>query len=310
MTTLAESPLKRKKPINWSRTLFIISNITLPWAAWLLFYVYVNLSGFTLAFQDASTGGFTIKHFIRFWNEIKTPTGQLNVALRNTIITFLISTVAMPFRILVPYFIYKKIPLHGLWQFLFYVPNMIFGMAMVMVFTQLIGTQGFIAQQIGEWMGLDYVPELLADSRFANYVVWIHMLWVGFPGNLIIWGGTFARIPTEVLESGQIDGVNWVQEFTLITIPLVWPTFALHLLLAVCGLLGSSGAVFLLTNGEFGTQTLSTWLYMQTLAGVGNPDAPVFNYMSAVGIVMTIVAVSLTFTVKRFTKKAFAGVDY
>jgi ABC-type sugar transport system permease subunit len=187
---------------------------------------------------------------------------------------------------------------------------MIFGMAMVMVFTQLMGTQGFIAQQIGEWMGLDYVPELLADSRFANYVVWIHMLWVGFPGNLIIWGGTFARIPTEVLESGQIDGVNWVQEFTLITIPLVWPTFALHLLLAVCGLLGSSGAVFLLTNGEFGTQTLSVWLYQQTLAGVGNPDAPVFNYMSAVGIVMTVVAVSLTFTVKRFTKKAFAGVDY
>jgi raffinose/stachyose/melibiose transport system permease protein len=136
------------------------------------------------------------------------------------------------------------------------------------------------------------------------------MLWVCFPGNLIIWGGTFARIPTEVLESGQIDGVTWVQEFTLITIPLVWPTFALHLLLAVCGLLGSSGAVFLLTNGEFGTQTLSVWLYQQTLAGVGNPDAPVFNYMSAVGIVMTVVAVSLTFTVKRFTKKAFAGVDY
>ena len=75
--TAAESPLKRKKPINWSRTLFIISNITLPWLAWLLFYVYVNLSGFTLAFQDASTGEFTIKHFIRFWNEIKSPTGQL-----------------------------------------------------------------------------------------------------------------------------------------------------------------------------------------------------------------------------------------
>ena len=310
MTTAVESPLKKKKPINWSRTLFILSQITLPWLFWLVFYVYINLRGFTLAFEDAATGGFTLKYFIRFWEEISSSSGELNIAVRNTAITFAINFIRMPLQVLVPYFIYKKIPLAGTWQFLFYIPNMIFGMAMTMVFTQLIGTNGFVAQQIGEWLGLSYVPELLADSRFANYAIWIHMIWASFPGDLIIRGGTFARIPGEVLESGQLDGVNWVQEFTLITLPLVWPTFALKMLLSVCGILGASGAVFLLTNGDFGTQTLSVWLFQQQLAGVGNPDSPVYNYMSAVGIAMTIFSVTLTFIVRKYTNKAFAGVDY
>lgn len=308
--TKAETPLKRKKPINWSRTLFIIHAITLPWLFWAVFYVYVNLRGFLMAFQDATTNEWTLKHFVRFWDEISSGDGELNIALRNTVITFLIGFVRMPFQTLVPYFIYKKIPFAGVYQLLFFIPAMVFGMAQIMVFTQFVSTNGFLAQQIGEWMGLDYVPELLADSRFANYVVWAHMLWVGFPGDLIIWGGTFARIPTDVLESGQLDGVTWIQEFTLITLPLVWPTFALKMLLSICMILSSSGAVFLLTNGDFGTQTLSVWLFQQSLAGVGNPESPVFNYMAAVGIAMTIFSVTLTFIVKRFTNRAFDGVDY
>ena len=307
-TTAAPSPLKRKKPINWSRTLFIISNIALPWLFWLLFYVYQNFSAFFMAFTDRS--GFTLKYFVRMWEDFRSPQGELNLALRNTLITFAITFVRMPFQVLVPYFIYKKIPLAGVWQFLFYIPNMIFGMAMTMVFVQLVSPQGFIAEQIGQWMGLSYVPELLADSRFANYVVWAHMLWSQFPGDLIIWGGTFARIPAEVLESGELDGVNWIQEFTLITLPLVWPTFALKMLLSICGILGASGAVFLLTNGDFGTQTLSVWLFQQSLSGVGNPESPAFNYMSAVGLVMTVVSVTLAFIVRRFTNRAFRGVDY
>lgn len=302
--------LKRKKPINWSRTGFILFATILPWAFWLVFYVFVNLRGFTLAFQDATTGAFTLKHFEHFWEEFSSPSGVLNIAVKNTMITFLIGFIRMPFQALVPYFIYKKIPFAGTYQFLFFIPAMIFGMAMVMVFTQFMSVNGFLAQQIGEWLGLEYVPELLADTRFANYVVWAHMLWTGFPGDLVIWGGTFARIPTEVLESGQLDGVNWIQEFTLITLPLVWPTFALKMLLSICGILSSSGAVFLLTGGEFGTQTLSVWLFQQSLAGVGNPSSPVFNYMAAVGIVMTVFSVTLTFIVKRFTNKAFSGVDY
>ena len=72
------------------------------------------------------------------------------------------------------------------------------------------------------------------------------MIWLAFPGNMVIWSGTFARIPDSVVESAKLDGVNWVQELFLVILPMVWSTFGLMLTLTLCGLFSASGAVFLL----------------------------------------------------------------
>lgn len=300
---------KRKKPINKTRVAFILSCVALPWLSFLVFWLYVNSSSVVMAFQD-STGSFSLENFVRLWEELHLPSSELRTAIRNTLITFTITFVTMPFKVLVSYFLYKKIPLHSVYRILFFLPSIIFSVAVAMVFTNLVGTNGFIAETIGKWMGLDYVPELLADSRFANYTIWAKMLWLQFPGDLIIWGGTFARIPDDVLESGYIDGTTWWTEFTRIIVPMVWPTFALQMLLSICGIFAASGEVYLLTKGQYGTMTISAWTYIQTLAGRGQANGAIHRYLSAVGLVMTVIAVALTFIIRRFTDKAFEGVEY
>ena len=137
------------------------------------------------------------------------------------------------------------------------------------------------------------------------------MLWLGFPGDLIIWGGTFTRIPNDVLESAQIDGVNWWQEFTKITVPMVWPTVGLQMVLMFCGIFSASGAVFLLTKGMYGTMTISAWMYIELLNQSGNPNTSnVFNYLSAVGLVITVIAVALSLVIRKWTDKAFEEVEF
>jgi ABC-type sugar transport system permease subunit len=137
------------------------------------------------------------------------------------------------------------------------------------------------------------------------------MLWLGFPGDLIIWGGTFARIPTEVLESGKIDGTSWWTEFTKIVVPLVWPTVALQMVLIGCSLFSASGNVFLLTQGQYGTMTLSAWMYVQLLYNSGTSyTSNAYNYMSAVGLMLTTVAIILSLTIRKFTDKVFGEVEY
>ena len=300
---------KRKKPINKTRVAFILFSVLLPWISWLVFWVYINYSSVLMAFQDME-GNFTLRHFTRLWNELQLPSSDIRVAIKNTMITFVIGFAAMPFRVLVSYFLYKKVPGHGVFRVLFFLPSIIFGVAISMVYTNLVGVNGVIAEWVQNLMNLDYTPELLADSRFANYTIWAHLLWLNFPGDLIVWGGTFARIPDDVIEAGQIDGVSWWQEFTQIVIPLVWPTFALKMLLSICGIFGASGAVFLLTEGKFGTMTLSAWMYIQTLAGTGQPDSPLYRYLSAVGIMMTVMAIILTLSIRRFTDKVFDEVEF
>jgi len=231
--------------------------------------------------------------------------------LRNTLLTFAINLVMFIPHVLVSYFIYKKIPGAKIFRVIFFLPSIIFSVCTAMMFSRVMGTTGFIAQEIGRMLDLSYTPELLADSRFANYVVLGHMIWLGFPGSLIIWGGTFARIPEDVLESARIDGVTWWKEFTQIIVPLVWPTVALQMVLTFCGILSSSGSVFLLTGGEYGTMTLSAWLYITLKNGSGTAyTSTVYNYLSAVGLMMTIVAVTISLLVRKITDKAFDEVEF
>lgn len=301
---------QRKKPRDKEKIAFIIFCTLIPVIQWLVFYVYTNFSSVILAFKG-STGAFSLENFQRFFTELQLESSEIRLAFRNTFLTFVIILISYPFKVLVSYFIYKKIPFAGLYRILFFLPSILFSVCTAMVFKQLVGVNGFIAQWVQQWLGLEQVPELLADSRFANTVVILHMLWLGFPGDLIIWGGTFARIPEELLEAGRIDGVNWWQEFTKITVPLVWPTLSLQMVLMICGIFGASGANFLLTGGGHGTITFSTWTYLQTLNNSGTAyTSNVFNYMSAVGLMVTIVAVILSLSIRRITDKVFNDIDF
>lgn len=299
-----------KKPVNKTRVLFILSCVVLPVLNFLVFYVYVNLSSFTMAFTDRN-GAFSLDNFVRLYEEITQPDSPLQIALKNTLLTFGITMIMFPFQVLVSYFIYKKIPLAGAYRFLFFIPTVIFSVAISTIFTRMMAPNGAVAEFVQKMQGLDYPPELLADSAYANIVVIAHMVWLTFPGDLIIWGGTFARIPQDVLEAGKIDGTSWWTEFTRITVPMVWPTVSLQMVLKFCGIFGASGAVFLLTKGEYGTMTLASWMYLQLYNQSGNVfTSNVYNYLSAVGLVTTVIAVAISLVVRKITDKFFNNVEF
>lgn len=295
---------------NKYRVPFILFCITLPILNFLVFYVYTNISSIFMAFTDRY-GNFTLGNFTRFFEEFTLESSDILLALKNTFLTFAILVIAYPFKVLVSYFIYKKIPFAGFYRIVFFLPTIIFSVAVNMIFTRMIGPSGMIAQGVGEWLGLEQTPELLKDSRFANTVVLLQMLWLQFPGDLIIWGGTFSRIPQDVLESGYIDGTNWWTEFTKIVVPMVWPTVSLQMVLMFCGMFSASGNVFLLTNGDYGTMTLSAWMYRVLYENSGaNYTSNVYNYLSAVGLVITVIAIFISVFVRKTADKAFEEVEF
>lgn len=300
----------KKRRMSGTRVLFLVFCITLPLLNFLIFYIYPNLSSFTMAFTNAR-GEWGFDNFARFGRELMRLDSDLRYALKNTLLTFAILFVSFPLKVLVSYFIYKKVPGYGFFRVVFFLPTIIMPLAVAIIFKRMVGVNGFIAQMVGNWMELDYVPELLADSRFANITVLTHMVWLGFPGDLIIWGGTFSRIPEDMLESARIDGVTWWTEFTKIIVPLVWPTVALQMILLICGLFGSSGQVWLLTEGQYGTMTMSSWLYKMLYENSGsNYTSNVYNYLSAVGLIITTIAITLSTITRRYTSKAFKEVEF
>ena len=266
-----------------------------------------------MAFQTTKNGVtvWTLENFARFFREFSLSTSTIRIAFKNTFLTFGINLIMFPVGFFVSFFLYKKIFLYKTFRTIFFMPSIIAGTIISSVFMKIVGTQGPIAKIVQDLYHLDYVPDVLNDSRFANTFVLMQMVWLNFPGSMIIWGGTFSRIPTSVIEAARLDGVNWVQEAFQIIIPVVWPTFALQLMLTFVGMFGSSGNVFLLTKGEFGTQTLSNWMYMQVYGNTaygGNNNA--FCYLSAVGLLISAVAITLSLTIRRITNKVFQDVEY
>ena len=305
-----EKPIKIKKKKNWMEISFILFCVALPVLNWLVFYVYTNLSSFLMAFTKVD-GTLTLEHFTRLFQEFQIASSDIRTALKNTLLTFGLLVLSYPFKVLVSFFIYKKVPFAGIYRILFFLPSIIFGVAIAMIFNRMVSPNGFIAETVQNLFHLDYVPELLSDSRFANATVLLHMLWLGFPGDLIIWGGTFARIPGEMLEAGRIDGVNWWTEFTKIVVPMVWPTVSLQIVMMACGVFGASGAVFLLTRGEYGTTTLSCWTYLQVLNVAGTAETSnAFHYLSAVGFVMTVIAIIISLSVRKVADSYFEEVEF
>ena len=295
---------------NKSRVPFILFCTIPPLISFLIFYVYVNFSSFGMAFTDSS-GEFSLVHFTRILQEFQLPSSKIREALINTLLTFGILLITYPFKVLVSYFIYKKIPFAGFYRIVFFLPTIIFSVCTALVFTRMVGPNGFLAELVGKLCRLDYTPELLADSRFANATVLLNMVWLQFPGDLIIWGGTFGRVSEEVLESGRIDGTNWWTEFTRIIVPMVWPTVALQMILMFCALFNSTGQVFLLTYGQYGTMTLSAWMYIFLAEHAGaNYHSNVYNYMSAMGLVMTVIAVTISLVARKMSDKVYNDVEF
>ena len=289
---------------------FLVFAVAPPVLMFLVFYVYTNFSSILMAFTDRH-GVISLENFARFFREFQIPTSEIRIAFKNTFLTFVILLLAYPFKVLVSYFIYKKVPFAGFYRIVFFLPSIIFSVAINMIFLRMIGPEGIIAHGVRNWMGLDYSPELLSDGRFANVVILLQMLWLGFPGDLILWGGTFARIPEEVLEAGYIDGTTWRSEFTRIIAPMVWPTVSLQMILMFCGIFSTTGNVFLLTKGQYGTMTLSAWLQIFMLQNSGAKySSNAYNYMSAIGLILTVVAITIGLCVRRITNKMFQDVEY
>ena len=300
---------KRKKKINKMKIAFVLSCVAIPIIHFVIFYIYTNFSAITMAFTNGQ-GEFSLDNFARFGRELVREGSDLQMALKNTMITFAILFISYPFKVLVSYFIYKKIPGAQFYRIVFFLPTIIFSVAVAMIFQRLVGVNGVIAEFIANMTGQESV-ELLADSRYANLTIFANMIWLGFPGDLIIWGGTFARIPGDVLESASLDGVTWWQEFTRIIVPMVWPTVALQMVLIICNIFMSTGQVWLLTEGQYGTHTIQSWMYHILYQGSGGAyTSNIYNYLSAVGMIITVVAILLSTIVRKWSDKAFEEVEF
>lgn len=319
-----QAEIRKKKKINWQRVAFIVSFTIIPVASFLLFYVYVNIDSLVMAFRtpDGTGTGLRFAGFENFkWvfqrlfhgseSAEMAATEDLRLAFKNTALTWLLNQVMFIGGIMVAYFIYKKIPGHKAFRIIFNLPGLISGVVVSFFYIELMSPSSGFPAFLEKLFHLDYtLRSPLKDSTFANPMVFLNIIWLSFPGSLIIWGGTFSRIPDSLIEQGKLDGVNWIQELFLIILPLVWPTLVLFISSNIAGFFGASGSVFLLTQGDYGTNTISNWMYMRTLESVSPYSSVGIYYVAAMGLVFSLVATAVALTLRFFLNRRVEETQY
>ena len=247
------------------KNLFLTTMLAIPVLHFFVFWLYLNINSFVLAFKNLLGDWVGLANFEWYFKNLLSETPAVNMAeaIRNTLTFWLFGfLVESPLSIIISYFFYKKIKGYKVYKIITYLPCIIGSGIMVAAFKGFIRSGGPL-DVIVQWFGGAPIPKLLYDSRYAMGTMLFYNLWSGFGINLILYSGAMERIPKEVVEYALLDGVTPTQEIIHITFPLIWSTWSMLFILSIGNIFTSSGPTLLMTGGDWGTMTIAFSMYQQ-----------------------------------------------
>ena len=288
---------------KFRKKIFVASFLVLPIINFLVFWVYVDLDSFSLAFKTLEDGKevFSFVQFESIWNSLTQGTNlvdgfKIGTAFKNTMLFFGTGIlVSFPLSILASYFIHKKIAGYRFFRVVTYLPSVVTGSALVMMYRYLIDHGGLMHKLFLLTNPADAVYQApLTDPSTAIWTILIYNVLCGLGTTIVVVCGAMNSLSPEMLEAGEIDGCNWFQELIYLIIPGIWPTLSTIIILTTAGCLGSSGPILAFTKGAQETETLSYLMYHLTLKGRTSLYLP-----AAIGLIMTVITVPIVFTVRK-----------
>lgn len=270
-----------------------------------IFWCIPNITSFIYAFTD-DAGSFTIGHFKWVFSELTNTTdGLFFEALKNTLSFFSLGYfVTQTFNVILAYFFYKKIAGYRFFRAVLYFPNVLIGSFLTTVYIEILSPLGPLMPFLKQIGAIDKIPQLLKTTGTAMQASLGYSAWVCV-GSVLLWcSGAMARIPKELLEAAELDGITPFQELIYIVIPLISGTLSTLYIVGISGILGAGGSTLYLTNGKYGTMTLSFWLFQQVR------DGGSVGTSAAMGILMTAFTTPLVFFVKWLANKLIPEVSF
>lgn len=115
-----------------------------------------------------------------------------------------------------------------------------------------------------------------SSSFFGDYflafkLVIFCQIWASAGYEMMLFITGLKNIPDDLYEAASIDGSNEWNTFWRITLPQLWPTVMVNLLICIIGSLSAFQIILVTTNGSAPTRTLSMLIY-QIAFGMGMRD--------------------------------------
>lgn len=216
---------------------------SIPFLILVFAFAYIPLLGWAYAFFDYHPGMSLfdcefvgLKVFQKIWMN----KAELIRVMRNTLVMSAICISTMPFAVIFAIMLneIKHSKFRKLVQTTTTLPNFI---SWIVVFTlafAMFTSDGMVASILRRF-GIETTMNLLGDKKHAWAFQWALATWKSLGWSAIIYTASIAGIDAELYDAAHVDGANRWQTIRHITIPGLYATFFVQLLLAISNMLSN-----------------------------------------------------------------------
>lgn len=299
---------KSLKQSRKAKLICYLSVITIPVLQFIVFYIIVNANSFALAFKNYyyNDVGELICEFVWFENFKKVivdlfTLNEFRYIIRNSLIFYGISLLSgAGVAVFFSYYIFKKKFLGNFFKVMLYLPSIVSSMVITVMYS-------FFCQK-----GLPVICDKIFHVTIPAFgesfdvqftYICVYNFFIGLGSNVLIYSGTMASISDSIIEAGQVDGTNTIQEFFYIVMPTIFSTYILFIITGMVTIFTGQGNLF----NFFGMsapdelQTLGYYMYVKTKQAGTNYT--LYPYLAAYGLDLTMVAVPIIFTLRWLFNK-------
>jgi len=201
--------------------------------------------------------------FVGFKNFIRLSQDQLFVkSIWNTLLFLVIN---IPLQLVIALFfaelLNQKIMLKGFFRAAFFLPVIVSGVVVTIVWQQLYGFDSGLLNRILVSIGFDRIGWLV-DPKIAMPSIAIMATWKNVGLYIILFLVGLQTVPKQFYEAADLEGANHWQKFTKITLPLINPTIFIVVILSTIGGFSLFIEPYIMTGGGPLNSTLSALLYI------------------------------------------------
>ena len=301
---------------------FVYLLILLPILQFILFWFYVHIDSFVLAFQAKGTGAFTWDNFSAvFRNFYNNPDSEKNISSmigRSLILWSISNCLAFPIALASTYVLYRRIIGHYAFRVIFSIAGIVGAVVWISLLKGVFGPTNnkIVIYMLQNWFHVNLPQAAIEQGIFAASETAFPALCAitflrGIAGGSVIVTGAYAKIPPELMEAAKLDGLDFWGSFFHVALPCSWPTISTLLTISLCSMLVADGNVYLLTNGRGGAgmSTMGYYLYTLTVDISKNPANANYGYAAAVGIVITMISIPVVLIGRRIITKVIPTVE-
>lgn len=240
---------KRKRKEN----IFLTCCVLPALIGFCVFILYPAFQVFRMSLYKWS-GGTGKRVFIAFDN-FKTLFGSDNfwLAFRNTLflmvfVTIVTMVLSLFFAAVISRGKFKEA---NFYRIILFFPNVLSIVVIGIIFKNLFNPYTGIVNSALSSLGMENVPNWLGDSKYVLWIIALAMIWQAVGYYMVMYIAGMDGVSPELYEVGELEGINRLQEFFKITLPMIWPTVRTTLVFFILSTMNMSFQfVAVMTNGE------------------------------------------------------------